>query len=193
MRGILFASAAIASVIGIVSMLENWRSWTADQTFLPLSLRVWGWCAIAALPLLISLFNPRKTLVPVSAAIFVAIALPWCYKHWTEVVDHGTCRSPHTSTVPNLLAYVLVAAFAVFLIWWGVQQTSPALVNLGIVGFAITVGWFYFSNIFDKIGRSFGLIGLGVLFLAGGWALEKTRRRLLVRMSHSSEADEVTL
>jgi hypothetical protein len=48
-----------------------------------------------------------------------------------------------------------------------------ALVNLGIVGFAIAVGWFYFSDIFDKVGRSLGLIGLGVLFLAGGWALEK--------------------
>jgi hypothetical protein len=39
--------------------------------------------------------------------------------------------------------------------------------------------WFYFSDIFDKVGRSLGLIGLGVLFLAGGWALEKMRRRLI--------------
>jgi hypothetical protein len=28
-----------------------------------------------------------------------------------------------------------------------VRQTSQALVNLGIVGFAIAVGWFYFSDI----------------------------------------------
>ena len=54
--------------------------------------------------------------------------------------------------------------------------------NLGIVYFGLAVGWFYFSNIFDKVGRSLGLIGLGVLFLAGGWALEKMRRRLLARM-----------
>ncbi len=63
------------------------------------------------------------------------------------------------------------------MICWGVRQTSRALVNLGIVYFAIAVTWFYFSNIFDKVGRSLGLIGLGILFLAGGWALEKTRRR----------------
>jgi hypothetical protein len=44
------------------------------------------------------------------------------------------------------------------------------------------VGWFYFSDIFDKMGRSLGLIGLGILFLAGGWALEKTRRGLLAGM-----------
>jgi hypothetical protein len=61
-------------------------------------------------------------------------------------------------------------------------MVSQALVNLGIVGFAITVIWFYFSDIFDKLGRSLGLIGLGILFLAGGWALEKTRRRIVAGM-----------
>jgi uncharacterized membrane protein len=75
-----------------------------------------------------------------------------------------------------------VAAFAVFMIAWGMRQASRPLVNLGIVYFAVTVGWFYFSNIFDKVGRSLGLIGLGVLFLLGGWVLEVTRRRLLERM-----------
>ena len=34
--------------------------------------------------------------------------------------------------------------------------------------------------------RSLGLIGLGVLFLAGGWALEKMRRRILAHMARSS-------
>jgi TRAP-type C4-dicarboxylate transport system permease small subunit len=63
-----------------------------------------------------------------------------------------------------LLAHALVAAFTIFIIWWGVRQASKALVNLGIIGFAIAVGWFYFSDIFDKVGRSLGLIGLGVLF-----------------------------
>jgi uncharacterized membrane protein len=80
---------------------------------------------------------------------------------------------------PNLAAHALVAAFCVFIIWWGVRQVSKALVNLGIVAFAITVIWFYFSDIFDKLDRSLGLIGLGILFLAGGWVLEKTRRNLV--------------
>jgi hypothetical protein len=65
------------------------------------------------------------------------------------------------------------------------REVSRALVNLGIVGFAISVGWFYFSNLYDKMGRSLGLIGLGVLFLAGGWALEKTRRTLLAHMAQT--------
>jgi cytochrome oxidase assembly protein ShyY1 len=30
----------------------------------------------------------------------------------------------------------------------------------------------------DKLGRSLGLMGLGLLFLLGGWQLERLRRRL---------------
>jgi len=55
-----------------------------------------------------------------------------------------------------------------------------------MIGFGATVTWFYFSNIFDKFGRSLRLIGLGVLFLAGGWALEKTRRGLLAHIAQTS-------
>jgi TRAP-type C4-dicarboxylate transport system permease small subunit len=91
---------------------------------------------------------------------------------------------------PNLAAHALVAAFCVFIIWWGVRQLSQLLVNLGVVGFAITVGWFYFSSLFDKMGRSLGLIGLGVLFLAGGWALEKMRRNLVAGMGETGRLSE---
>ncbi len=59
--------------------------------------------------------------------------------------------------------------------------------ELGIVSFALTVAWFYFSDIIDKFGRSLGLIGLGVLFLAGGWALEKFRRKIVAAMGKDSE------
>jgi len=31
----------------------------------------------------------------------------------------------------------------------------------------------------DKLGRSASLVGLGILFLLGGWLLEKARRRVL--------------
>lgn len=99
------------------------------------------------------------------------------------MIGFGNYRRPTVQTEPGLLAYVVVATFAVFVIWWGVRQASKALVNLGIVGFAIAVFWFYCSDIFDKVGRSAGLIGMGVLFLAGGWALEKMRRRLLGHMA----------
>ena len=63
--------------------------------------------------------------------------------------------------------YALVAAVCVFLAWWGVRQSSKAIVNYGIAAFALTVMWFYFSNIMGKLDRSLGLIVLGILFLAG--------------------------
>lgn len=52
-----------------------------------------------------------------------------------------------------------------------------------MVAFAMAVMWFYFSSVMDKLGRSLGLIGLGILFLAGGWVLEQTRRRLVHGMA----------
>jgi uncharacterized membrane protein len=184
-QGILFAAAAIAAVVGIVLMLQSWYSLPASQTVLSFPLRFWGWVAIAALPLCFSVFRPFKSLVPVVAALAFSVALPWCVRSWTESHNFGNFHTSFNRTEPNLAAYALVAAFAVFVIWWGLRLLSKALVNLGIAGFGLAVGWFYFSSLFDKMGRSLGLIGLGILFLAGGWALEKTRRGLMAGMKHT--------
>ncbi len=183
-HGILFAVAAIAAVAGTVMMNSGWASWSASQTPIPFGTRFWAWTAIAAVPLAIAAFRGHWGLIPPASAVAVAVALPWCQRIWIEHYEYGNGRNgSFTRNDPNLLAHVLVAAFAVFMIGWGMRQTSRALVNLGIVYFAIAVTWFYYSNIFDKVGRSLGLIGLGILFLAGGWALEKARRGLLARMS----------
>jgi len=179
-RGILFAAAAIAAVVGTDLMFWSWRSWTGHTTFLPLSARIWDWGVIAAVPLFFTLFRRRESLVPVLAAILFAVILPWCNRSlWTPFdrnLDGGS---------PNLAGFTLTASFAIFLSWWGARNASRALVNLGIFGFAIVVMFFYVSDVFDKVGRSLGLIGLGILFLAGGWLLEKTRRRLIDRFSES--------
>jgi uncharacterized membrane protein len=189
-QGILFASASISALVGITSMLASWQSWSGSQTFLPLHTRIWGWAIIAALPLFFALFRFSKSVVPVTMALVVSLALPWCSRTWTEYYNYGTNRGSYNRTEPVLSAHALVAAFCIFIIWWGVRQASKALVNVGIVGFAITVVWFYFSDIFDKIGRSLGLIGIGILFLAGGWALEKMRRKLVSQMSRPNVLTE---
>ena len=188
-QGILFAAAAIEAVVGIEMALQGWSSW-GNQTSLSLGTRTWGWVDFAVLPLLFALFRLRKSLAPVAVAIVFSIALPWCNGTWTDTSNVVNGGQSYVRSGPNLAAHALVAAFAVFVIWWGVRQASRALVNLGIVGFAIAVVWFYFSDIFDKVGRSLGLIGLGVLFLAGGWALEKTRRGLLGRMGAADTSAE---
>ena len=190
-QGILFAAAAIAGVAATVLLLEGWRSWSESQTLAPLGVRVWAWVAIALLPLLFAFFRPAKSFIPVCTAIGYALALPWCSRKVVDNIDYGTYHQTDQYSVPNLAAHALVALFAVFLIWWGVRRASRALVNLGIGWFAIAVGWFYFSDIFDKVGRSLGLIGLGVLFLVGGWALERMRRRLISHMNVADPAKEV--
>jgi uncharacterized membrane protein len=191
-HGILFAAAAIAALIGTAMMISGSLSWTVSQTAIPFGTRFWAWTVIAAVPLAFAAFRGHWGLIPPASAIAFAFALPRCRSAWVEHYDYGNGQNgSFTRSDPNLLAHVLVAAFAVFIIAWGVRQVSRALVNLGIVYFAIAVTWFYFSNIFDKVGRSLGLIGLGILFLAGGWALEKTRRRLLARISEPGQAAEV--
>lgn len=190
-QGILFAAGAIAACAGTGMMLDGWHSWSADQSLVPFSVRVWAWIALAALPLAIAAFHGHKGLTPPALAVVYAIALPWCYRSWTESFNWGKAGThSYTRIEPNLAAHALVAGFAIFLCWWGVRMASKSLVNLGIVGFAITVAWFYWSNIWDKMNRSLGLIGLGVLFLAGGWVLEKMRRRILAGMDAADRISE---
>jgi uncharacterized membrane protein len=190
-QGILFAVAAVAAVLGTGIMTNGWASAFASQTAIPFGTRFWAWTAIAAVPLAIAAFRGHWGLIPPASAVAVAIVMPWCQRIWiAHYEDTNGGIGSYTRTEPNLFAHMLVAAFAVFMIGWGVRQMSRALVNLGIVYFAIAVTWFYFSNIYDEVGRSLGLIGLGILFLAGGWALEKARRGLLARMSQPAAAVE---
>ncbi len=164
-------------------LVEGSRSWTGTAIFLPLRARIWDWGVIAVVPLFFTIFRRRESLIPVISAIAFVIILPWCAHITTQ--NDGVGHT-YTSNDPNLAAHALAAIFAIFLSAWGVRMASRALVNLGIAGFALSVVWFYFSDIFDKVGRSIGLIGLGILFLAGGWLLEKTRRRLIAGMTESS-------
>ena len=154
-QGVLIAAGAIAATTGVVFMLTGWACWSSEQSFIPFSTRVWAWIAFAVLPLVIAAFHGHKGLIPPALAVAFSIALPWCNRTWSETYNLANgARSEFTRTEPNIMAHALVALFAVFLCWWGVRLTSKVLVNLGIVGFAVTVAWFYFSDIWDKMNRS---------------------------------------
>jgi uncharacterized membrane protein len=81
----------------------------------------------------------------------------------------------------GLPIYLVCLLLAVAVAGIGVRFVKKDSINLGVVMFGTTVLFFYSSTVMDKLGRSASLIGLGVLFLAGGFALERTRRRLLGR------------
>ena len=94
--------------------------------------------------------------------------------------------SAYTMWQPSAFYYLLVALAAAALAWWGVQHKARGIVNYATVAFGAVVLWFYFSDLMDKLDRSLGLIVLGVLFLAGGYALERLRRRLMLQMTEAA-------
>ncbi len=83
----------------------------------------------------------------------------------------------------ELPLYAWCALGAVGLVFWGLHEARRERVNLGVAGFAFTLLFFYFSSVMDKLGRSLGLMGLGLLFLLGGWQLERLRRTLNARIA----------
>jgi hypothetical protein len=85
-------------------------------------------------------------------------------------------------SIGTLPLYAWWATGALALVSWGVAESRTERVNLGSAMFACTILAFYFSQVMDKLGRSASLIGVGILFIAGGWALERGRRHLIRRM-----------
>jgi hypothetical protein len=66
-----------------------------------------------------------------------------------------------------------------------VRERSRLRANVGTLAAGVSIAFFYFSSVFDKLGRSLGLIGLGVLFIGGGYALERTRRALVKQIEEA--------
>jgi uncharacterized membrane protein len=176
--GVLFAAGAIALTIGVVALSDGfgWYRWV-ETPAMPWSLLLTGWAWIVVVPLLAAWRLRPSAMLPVSLVILTALVLP----HLFQTRD----RYGYTSAESNVFAYLWLGLLACFFAWWGVRERSRALINYGIFAFAGTVLWFYFSSVMDKLGRSFSLIFLGLLFLGGGWLLEKTRRQLV---RHALEA-----
>lgn len=188
----LLAAAYLAAQSTVAS--ANWRkvlSWLGALALIPaaillgvandvdieragdlrahVSARAWvtAWSVALALPCAVAYALRGRD------ALYMLIALAWVL-----VVAQVDARSD----AGELALYALYAVGAVGLVFWGLRDQQRLPVNLGVLGFALAIGGFYFSNIFDRLGRSLGLISIGVLFIGGGWLLERTRRRLLGRI-----------
>jgi hypothetical protein len=79
----------------------------------------------------------------------------------------------------EILLYGWCALGAAGLVAWGIYELRAERINLGMAGFALTIVFFFFSSVMDKLGRSASLMALGVLFVGGGWYGEKLRRKLV--------------
>jgi uncharacterized membrane protein len=122
--------------------------------------------------------------VGITVAVGLPLAISYAFRRsgvWQNAVSVGWVLVLFLlgALTGNIALYAWWAVGAVGLVAWGAQDGRVERINMGAVAFAATVLAFYFSEVMDKLGRSASLIGLGVLFLAGGWALERVRRRLV--------------
>ena len=83
----------------------------------------------------------------------------------------------------EVLVYAWCAIGSVAMVAWGIHEFRAERINLGMAGFALTIVFFFFSSVMDKLGRSASLMALGILFVAGGWYWEKLRRQLVARLA----------
>ena len=131
---------------------------------LPVRLQVVGWTVAFGIPLIVAFLLRRAAAWPNALAIVWVIVLMALRPGWGEVS-----------------LYVWWSLGATALAWWGVSDARGERINMGAAIFAATVLTFYFSHVMDKMGRSASLVGLGLLFLAGGWTIERVRRRLVLQ------------
>jgi uncharacterized membrane protein len=175
-RKVLLWIGGIMLIPLVVFVIESGRYGYWSQSLLPRNLQLFGWAAMLLFPLLLAWWLRGKHVWFNVIAAF-----------WVAALSVTSLRSRMDTMALNptndLALYAVCGIGAVGLIVWGMKEGRKERVNLGIVGFALTILFFYFSTVMDKLGRSASLIGLGLLFLLGGWLLEKTRRRLLTKMS----------
>jgi uncharacterized membrane protein len=129
------------------------------------SLQAAGWAAALILPMLLALILRREAAWPNAVAIawvLILISLRPLSSQW--------------------LVYLWWATGAIGLASWGVKEARSERINVGAAIFALTILTFYFSQVMDKLGRSASLVGFGLVFLAGGWSLERARRLLVLQV-----------
>lgn len=74
---------------------------------------------------------------------------------------------------------VLVFVFLLTVIWYGTVLRMPGIINMAMLGLAVTIIIQYFSWVFEMFDRSIAFILGGLLILALSAALERKRRQLV--------------
>lgn len=172
-----------AVVAGDRSHTRRALMWTGGLTLPPLAVPL----AFVATESWTNERWPSTTLLTIGTAVAVAIPLVVAYalrraSMWQNAVAMAWIAALLFlgQLDQSLVLYAWWALGAVGLVAWGMAEGRTERINMGAAVFAATVLTFYFSQVMDKLGRSASLIGLGLLFLGGGWALERVRRRLVV-------------
>lgn len=95
-------------------------------------------------------------------------------------------------TIPRAVVFnLLLFAGTVGLITVGVQRRAEAILNLGLLSFAIHAITRYTDLFFRAIDRALFFILGGLLLLGGGWLIERSRRRLTKEWEEGGESSYV--
>lgn len=163
----LFPSAVLAVA---------WSDWMTPGRGVPWSLLSLGWLLGLGVPLVVAFWLRRGD------AWMNGVAALWILVAATLPSHAVTNESLLQFAWAQIGPYVWCAVASLGLIAWGLRESRRERINLGVIGFGLTVTVFYFSKVMDKLGRSASLIGMGLLFLVLGWVLEKTRRQLVAKV-----------
>jgi len=169
----------LALIPAVIATIETW-DWR-DNPALPAGLRVTGWIVGIGLPLLLAFWLRGRHAWMNGVAAVWAVGLGLLAALDKDRATEGLIRF----VLDQLGVYVWCGLGSIALIAWGLKEARPERINLGMAGFALTVLFFYFSSVMDKLGRAASLIGMGILFIVGGWILERARRRLIARLKEA--------
>jgi len=152
--------------LAVWTILESEVDWWWRRAELPLHLHLAGAVLGFGLPILFAyLLRGRLAWMNVVAALWVlGLAKFGQVQYWEQ-------------ERPWLHFWNLIGS--ALLTYWGVREADKRRINLGIGSFGLSVMTFYFSSVFDMLGRATAMFSLGLIFLLGGWALERTRRKLV--------------
>ena len=174
-----------ACVVGIWAAVESSRySYEPWRDAVSAKWQFAGWAVAILVPLAVG------WLVRGAESWKNGLAVAWaCLATVTAIYSHS--KKPGTYVADAdfgmiVLLYLICALGATGMILWGFSDRRKERVNLGIAGFALTVLFFYFDGFMDKLDRSLSLLILGVICIAGGYALERTRRRLVAKMEEAT-------
>lgn len=186
------SASEVLLIFGLLLALAYLAARVEDEA-LQMALRVAGAVAVFPTFIALTLMKPKvppemsglyrtgwlvAVLVPFLAAMLLRVrpwwasALATAWVAWLAWMPESWSLARHSWAAVGWVAFVA----------WAVRDGSVMRVNVGVMGFATTVLLFYFSSVMDKLGRSLSLIALGILFLGGGWALDRWRRHLIASM-----------
>jgi uncharacterized membrane protein len=169
--GLALLPCAIFAVLARSEFARSYTQESASSAFLILA-----WIIAIGAPLGLALLLRR------TASWINAISALWVLSLGL-VTPHRAFRWDSWDVL-GIYTWAAVGAFGV--IAWGIAERRRERINLGVAGFGITVLFFYFSNVMDKLGRAASLIGIGALLIFGGWGLELARRSLVARMQEKA-------